>query len=198
MKMEFQFSLEQARNLGYNISQANLTQNEGTITYQSRWLSLSGFYLPITCLTLRRCEKLQVLIYNAILSKLGFNQHIPLCLRYGPTSMDSAGFIHKYTEQTIKHIQYFVGTIRQQSEWSDSIIINLSSMQLKIGISTLFHNINPNKITYIHKETRHGFLWKITYEAKIRYDIPSVWKPSAQRVGYLVIIDALLKYRVSP
>ena len=92
-----------------------MTRPEATIAYQSRWLSVVGFYTPITCFTRRQCEKLQVPIYQAILPKMGYNRHIPLAIRYKPAKYGGTGLVHVYTEQVIKHLQFLVGTLRQQT-----------------------------------------------------------------------------------
>ena len=57
MKTEYQYRLRQAQDLGQKIARAHLTQPETTLTLHSRWLSIIGFYLPITCFTQQQCKQ---------------------------------------------------------------------------------------------------------------------------------------------
>ena len=63
MNTEYQYRLKQAKDLGQKIAQAHLTRSEATLTFQSRWMSIIGFYLPITCFTKKQCKQLQIPIY---------------------------------------------------------------------------------------------------------------------------------------
>ena len=112
MDTEFTYRLKQAKELGQKIALAHLTKPEATLTFHSRWLSVIGFYLPITCFSRKQCERLQVPIYQAILPKLGYNRHIPLSVRFGPICYGGAAFPHTYTVEIFKHIQYITGLLR--------------------------------------------------------------------------------------
>ena len=130
METEYQYRLQQAKELGSRFAQIHMTRPQATIAYQSRWLLILGFFTPITYFTRRQCDRLQVPIYQSILPKLGYNRHLPLAVRFGPDKYGGAGLVNAYTEQCIKHVQFLVGPLRQESELADTIIITLSSIQL--------------------------------------------------------------------
>ena len=117
-------------------------------------MSLLDFFLPINTFTERQCDKLQVLIYDALLPKLGYNRHIPLTVRYGPIHLGGVGLINAFTEQMVKHIQFLVGTIRQSSELSLSITISLSLFQLNVGSNQLFLNLKKTKYSHVTGDSR--------------------------------------------
>ena len=84
MGTEFKFRKKQAETLARNLAKIYMTRPEVTLAYQSRWLSLVGFFTSITTSTRKQCKDIQLPIYQAILPKMGYNRHIPLVIRYGP------------------------------------------------------------------------------------------------------------------
>ena len=126
-----------------------MTRPEATIVYQSRWLSVVGFFTPITHFSRSQCEKIQVPIYQSFLPKMGYNRNILLAIRYGPPKYGEAGLTHIFTEQVVIHLQLFMGTLRQQSELADTLIISLSTIQLISGNEELFLNRRKKDLPYI-------------------------------------------------
>ena len=153
METEFNFRFSQAKKMAKAIAKIQMTRPESTIAYQSRWLSIVGFFTPITCFSRKMCEKIQVPIYQAFLPKMGYNRHLPLAIRYGPTNLGGAGLVHLYTEQAIKHVQFLVGTVRQKSQLADTFIIALSTIQLTAGTTELFLNKKKRDMTYVEGNT---------------------------------------------
>ena len=197
METEFEFRMDQARNLGYKLARIFMTRPEATLAYQSRWLSVLGFFAPITYFTRLQSAKIQTPIYQALLPKMGYNRHIPLSIRYGPDKYGGIGLTHVYTEQVVKHIQFLVGTLRQKTELSDTMVIVLSNTQLSVGTMDLFLNVEKKKISYIDGRSRTMSLWKMSNEFNITYDIDRVWKPTPQREGELTLMDLFLANRIS-
>ena len=170
MGTEFEFRMAQASDLAEKITGIFMSRPEATLIYQSRWLSLLGFYSPITTFTRRQCEQIQTPIYQAILPKMGYNRHTPLAIRYGPPEHGGTGLVHAYTEQVVKHLQFFVGTMRQESQLADTMRIGLSTIQMLVGTSDLFLNKRRKQITYVEGNSRTFFYGKhatnIIYQSK--------------------------------
>ena len=196
METEYKYRLKQSKELGLRIAQAHLTRPEATLAFHSRWLSIIGFYLPITCFSRKQCETIQTPIYQAILPKLGYNQHIPLAIRYEPTCYGGAALPHTYTEEIIKHIQYVTGTLRQKTELSQKTTIALSHLQIMIGSSKLFLNLPQSKYNHLSQQSRHIFLWDISNECNITYTIDSVYIPPLMRIGDRSLMDIFIEKRL--
>ena len=197
MDQEFEFRRRQAAALGYKFSKSYITRPEATLAYQSRWLSLIGFYLPITTFSRSRCEQIQKPIYSGILPKMGYNRHLPLAVRFGPIKYGGAGMVHVFTEQIIKHIQLFTGISRQETELAKIQRIVLSSLQLYVGSQKLFLNTIKKKYSYVTMKGRMNFLWEISNESDITYQVEQVFNPTPQRRGDKTIMDILVKSGVS-
>ena len=193
MCTEYQFQIDQAKQLGEKLARIQMTRPESTIAYQSRWLSLVGFFSPITTFTHKQCEDIQKPIYKAILPKMGYNCHIRLAIRYGPVKYGGIGLVNLATEQALKHVQYIVGTIRQSTELADTIIISLSTIQLQAGVEGLFLNKSRNQIPYLHGNSRIFYLWNVCNEYKLQIQVDRVWTPSSQRQNDKTIMDLLIE-----
>ena len=198
METEFIFRYKQAKDLSVKLGQIYMTWPEATLAYQSRWLSIVGFFTPITCFTRRQCEQIHTQIYQVFLPKMGYNRNLPLAIRYGPKRYGGAGLTHTYTEQAIKHLQFLVGTIRQSSELSDMHLIALSTIQLIAGTKALFLNLNKKKHSYVHGNTRNNFLWALCNEFHLTMTIDSLLLPTAQRVGDDTLMDVLVARNITP
>ena len=150
-----------------------------------------------TYFTINQCEKIHRPIYTALLPKLGYNRHLPLALRFGPTKYGGVGLKHMYTEQCIKHLQYFIGTLRQDTEQADTLRILISTYQLQIGTEQLFLNYPQSDFSYYQITSRTSFLWSVSNHLQITYKIEDIWLPKPARVGDRTIMELLVHNNVS-
>ena len=164
--------------------------HECTTIYHSRWQSRISFYLPLTTFSFSQCERLQGIMYAALLPQMGYNRHIPKVVRHGPKHLGGAGLIHMYTEQGIKHLQHFLGTIRQSSALYDILQITFSNYQLHLGISKFFLNTEISECPH-HIPGRIAFLWCFSNQHKITFQCPSIWTPSLKFKNYINLMDRI-------
>ena len=130
MVTELNFRCKHSKDLSVKLGQIYMTCPAATLAYQSRWLSIVGFFTTITCFTQNQCEGIHTPIYQVFLPKMGHNRNLPLAIRYEPKRYGGANLTHTYTEQVIKHIQFVVGTARHSSELSNMQLIALSTIQI--------------------------------------------------------------------
>ena len=72
-KTEFEYRLQQSKDLARKISSAPFTRQDAELIYSQRWISSVGYCLPITQFTEQQCLKIQIPFYRSILSRMGFN-----------------------------------------------------------------------------------------------------------------------------
>lgn len=111
MNAEYDYRITEMQQLSRCMNRGNFNRHECTTIYHSRWQSRISFYLPLTTFSFSQCERLQGIMYSALLPQMGYNRHIPKVVRHGPKHLGGLGLIHMYTEQGIKHLQHFMGTI---------------------------------------------------------------------------------------
>ena len=97
-----------------------------------------------------------------------------------------------------KHVQYFLGTLRQDNELADTNRITLSNYQLTVGSSELFLNQSIKHYSFLDLQSRTTFLWHISNELKLTYQIENVYIPNPSRQDDTAIMDFLIQKEVSP
>lgn len=130
MIAEYDYQIMEIQELATHMNRGVYFCHECTTLYHSRWQSLISFYLPLTTFSFSQYKRLQGIMYAALLPQMGYNRHLPKVVRHGPKHLGGSGLIHMYTEQGIKHLQHFLGMIRQSSALSEILQITLSNYQL--------------------------------------------------------------------
>lgn len=192
MTAEYEYRILEMQDLAMYMNRVVFFQNECTTIYHSRWQSRISFYLPLTTFTFSQCKRLQGAMYAALLPQMGYNRHLPKVVRHGPKHLGGSGLIHMFTEQGIKHIQHFTGTIRQSSALSEILQITFSNYQLHLGISTFFLNTNIKYCPH-HIQGRIAFLWKFSNQYNITFHCPKIWTPPLTHSNDINLMDKITK-----
>ena len=190
MTAEYDYRLTEMQDLATYMNRGVFYRKECTTIYHSRWQSRISYYLPLTTFTHSQCERLQGIMYAAMLPQMGYNRHIPKVVRHGPKYLGGSGLIHMYTEQGIKHLQHLTGTIRQTSELSEILHITFSNYQLHLGISNFFLNTDIKKCPH-HVPGRITFLWSFCNQFNITFKCPNIWTPTLQTYNDQNLMDKL-------
>ena len=99
------------------------------------------FPLTVTQFTQVECDRITASVRRACLSKMGYNPNMPKEVVYGPPELFGLGMHDYYIEQGIKQVATLVGHIRQTSDTSHMIRIELQWCRLQAGtaLSLLTH-----------------------------------------------------------
>lgn len=194
MKEELTYRQQEMTKLAMRMNRGSFNRPETTMIYNSRWQSRISFYLPLTTFTHSQCERLQAIMYAAMLPQMGYKRHIPRVIRHGPKHLVGSGMIHMYTEQGTKHLQHFLGTIRQGRELSDILQITYSNYQLHLGISIFFLNTSIMKCPH-HVQGRIAFLWDFCNQHNITFNCPTIWTPTFSTHNDCNLMDTLTNVR---
>jgi hypothetical protein len=106
------------------------------------------YVLPTTSIPRQTLNTIQKPIIHSVLSRLGFNNHMPRAVVYASKLRGGLGLLDLYTEQGNSQIKLIITHLRSRSYLSDSIIILLESFQVAAGIigSPL---VNTTFISYV-------------------------------------------------
>lgn len=178
MTAEHKYRLQESQDMAVLVHRGFFSRKEMTLLYHSRWQSVISYYLPVTTFSHNQCQRLQAPMYAAMLPKMAYNRHIKGAVRHGPKKFGGSGFIDMYTEQGLKHLQHFLGNLRQHHHLSDIIRSMLSNYQLMLGLDTFFLNTPLENIPF-HIPGRLTFLWSFSNQYDITYDYPEVWLPTS-------------------
>jgi hypothetical protein len=115
-------------------SQSNLSQSNMQLCYRTVFGPSIKYVLPATTLDPDFLDRVQRPLISLILSKLGFNQHMPKEVVLAPLHFGGLGLFDLIIEQGIAQTLYILGQIRSQSSSADTILILLETYQLTSGI----------------------------------------------------------------
>ena len=145
------------------IKTAPFNRYDAEVIYRERWLPSIRYYLPITQFSEKQCKSIQQPGYNAVLPKMGFNQQLPRALifwllKYQGKHLSIYG-IYQYTG----HLVCFVGYLRQNTELSSFMRIQIDQHQQLIGSHHHFLMLNSIDYPYVG-DSIYSFCGNITLD----------------------------------
>jgi hypothetical protein len=94
------------------------------------------YVLPTSSISQSILQKLQSPIINTVLTKLGYNRHMPRAVVFAPTTLGGIGLLDLFTEQGCSKITIIISHIRSQSPLHIPLIVLFETYQLIAGITT--------------------------------------------------------------
>ena len=104
-----------------------------------------------TTFTAHECEIIDRSYFPTLLSWMGFNPITKLLLFFGPPSLGCFGFTNNYTDQGIIRVLILLSDLRHQDEIGHMIQILTENVQLVIGLSLRFFNVQSPSIYTIYR-----------------------------------------------
>jgi hypothetical protein len=92
--------------------------------------------LSVTSITPEILKKIQKPVINSVLSRLGFNRHMPRAVVYASKQHGGMGLLELSTEQGVAQAKLFFTHLQAKSYIHDTIMILLESYQIASGITT--------------------------------------------------------------
>ena len=172
-KQEFQYRMEQSKKLGWKLYCSPLNTTSSFLMYKVYCSTTLRYPLSITKFTQVQSNKIQQKFYKCALPKMGLNRHTPNAVRFGPYRYGGCQFMDIYTEQLYQHLKELLKHIRQGDSVGSAFMANLNAINLLIGSSTHFLQINPAQIQYVNKDNTPCYLWQATWEHDIKIHFPT-------------------------
>jgi hypothetical protein len=169
------------------LSQVYLSPQDTAQGYSTVFTPSIKYVLPATSITRDVLKKMQKPITNTVLTKLGFNRHMPRAVVFAPITLGGLGLLDLYTEQGCSQILLIISHIRAQSHLSETMMCMFESYQVTTGmIHPLFEQNNSNPhFTSSWIDSVRQFLFTIA--GKI--SIPTLTTISTSRVDDIAIMN---------
>ena len=146
---EFEFRRAQSRELAFQIAGSVLPRETARIGYQMMVRPKLEYPLAITQFTQIQCDKITSPVIRACLSKMGYNCNSPKEVIYGPSELFGFGIHDYFIEQGIKQLTALIGHVRQNSETSRMMRIELQWCQVLAGTAKHLLGDPTDPIDYI-------------------------------------------------
>ena len=180
MDIEYKHQKRKLDKFGETIMKAPFNPIEAHIAYQSRYISKATYSFPITLFTTQQLHEIQQkAIYN-ILPKLGVNRHAPQAMIFGPMKYGGRQITDLRIEQPVMHINTTLGHLRRGGNTSSALQITLKDIQIEVGTTQPFYNLDPSKYSYCTKDTRWRYFWETIAQYNIKGSIYNMWTPQAK------------------
>jgi len=105
------------------------------VAYSTIYLPTITYPFPATTLTRKTLEKAQSMTTPLILSKMGYNQHMPTAVVYAPSTHGGIGMNNLYTEQGLAKVLQVLKHLRAKTTLGTLLTITIQAYQLQVGIS---------------------------------------------------------------
>ena len=132
-KDEFIYRLSQSRDLARRLASSQLPSGTARLAYSMLICPKIEYPLAVTQFTQDQCNRIASPIVCAALSSMGFNQHMPREIVFGPHSLGGIGLHNLYVEQGIRHISGLIGHLRQGSTTGLLMLAQVQWCQIQAG-----------------------------------------------------------------
>jgi hypothetical protein len=113
---------------------------------------INKFVLPTTTIPQKTLIQMQIPITNTVLTKMGYNRHMPRAVTFAPTALGGIGLLDLYTKQSDSKVIMILTNIRANTPLLNTIIILIESYQMSAGIT--YSALEDN--TYTNTSNQHG------------------------------------------
>lgn len=94
------------------------------------------YALPVSSIPQSKLDQIQRPTTNAVLSRLGYNPHMPRAVVFAAKTKGGIGLLNLSTEQGVSQVQLLMSHVRSKSYLHNTILILLETYQLVAGIPT--------------------------------------------------------------
>jgi len=127
-------------------------------------------------------------VFMALLPKLHLNRHTSRAIIHGPEELGGLALPHLFTSQGIDKIKLFVGHLRIRDRTAKLIHIDLSYIQLILGIKEFFINLDHALYQWVEAGWITS-LWEFVSTSQLSFDYPMHWHPAIPRENDGTLMD---------
>jgi len=166
--------------MGDKIYNSSFDHSDAYLEYVTRWIPTIRYPLLVTTFSDKQCDDIQKPFIFRLLPKLGLNRHFPRVVLYSPIDRGGCGIYDIKVEQLSMQMTNCNGHMRRNDDAGKLITSNLRMMQVIVGTSTFFMNLDPDRYDYTLVNTKLHFFWKKWASMKLVVSLPGMWTPTVQ------------------
>ena len=196
MLSELNFRRQQMREFGKKVHMAPLTHRDAWLIYESRYRSKIRYPLPVSLFTEKQCVSIQKPFIHALLPKMGLNRNTPRVIIYGPKSLGGLEIMDLRVEQVAINWETTRGHMRRLDRAGQGLYTTAHDLQVEIGRSQPFYDLDPNDHDYVTEMTRWRYVWNNSNMLGLRMKIHDFWTPRKKYANDRYIMDEAQKDKV--
>jgi hypothetical protein len=163
MEQQITIMKEKCNNFAGAFSQIFMSAKDTNQGYTTVFIPSIRYALPATSIDQKTLQKIQSPIINNVLTKIGYNRHMPRALVFAPSSIGGIGLLDLFNEQGNLKVLTTISHIRANTPLRQTIIIAIETFQTLAGLTTsALETTHP--IPYVDApwlETLRSFLHQI-------------------------------------
>jgi hypothetical protein len=159
MKIEWKYRSQQIQAFSKKVYNAPINHWDAWLIYESRYRAMICYPLPVTMFTQQQCIQIQCPFVHAILPKLGINRNTPRAIIFGFKSLGGLELMDLRVEQIAVQWDTTRGHMRRLDRAGKGLYTTAHNMQVQLGTTTPFYELDPENHYYTPKGTRWHYLW---------------------------------------
>ena len=177
MKIEKTYRKEQLKQFCSDLYKSPLLHYEAHSAYQTRYIPIATYPYTVTTFSSHELDEIQKGIVALLLPKLGVNRNMPRSVIYGPRSLGGRQLTNLQIEQPVKNYNTTLGYLRRQDKMSQMLVATMRDLQLEVGTSKPFFDLDPEKYSYVTQKTRWRYTWEMLHKFNITLQVTKYWTP---------------------
>ena len=196
MKSEFLHRCKQIRSFSKKVFNAPISHWDAWVIYESRYRAMIRYPLPVTLFSDSQCMKIQRPFVDAILPKMGINRKTPRCIIYGPRTMGGLEMMDVRVEQVSAIFEITKGHMRRLDRAGKGLYLTAHNMQVILGRSEPFYNLDPDRNDYTADNTRWKYIWTQVHRLDLNMKIYNFWTPKLRCKNDRNIMDVAAEDKI--
>ena len=196
MVPEFEYRCQQVRKLSNKVFNAPISHWDAWLIYESRYRAMIRYPLPVTMFSTKQCIQIQRPFIHAVLPKMGMNRTMPRVIVFGPKALGGLEMMDLRIEQIAIQWNTTMGHLRRLDRAGKGLHITAHDLQVELGTSVPFYELNPDIYNYATKLTRWSYLWSCTHELNLKIELFNFWTPRLARANDRNIMDVAMSDKV--
>jgi hypothetical protein len=138
----------------------------------------------------RQCIMIQKPFIHALLPKIGINRNMPRVIIYGPMELGGLELMDLRIEQVATTWETMRGHMRRLDRVGLGLYTTAHDLQVALGRSRPFFDLDPADHQYVTTMTRWRFLWEKARTLHLSIKIHEFWIPRPKYQDDIFIMDA--------
>ena len=160
--------------------------------YQGKYVPSVNYSLPVCSMNTAQLQSIQTQFISALLNKLGFNQHYPRAVVYGPHELGGLQLIDVRYEQGVQNTQSLLNYVGTSNPIGDYLMISIRHLQLELGlVSDIL--LYPPKYTAYTTPCWARHLIDFFHTHTITVATPRSKPPSISRLNDISIMETVVQ-----
>lgn len=177
---------------GTRIKQSSLTPKECYVSATTAMFKTIMHSLPACSLNRKECKRLEIILYDYLLPKLGLSKKFPLVYRYASIKFQGLGLLQIYVHIIVEKLKFFLTHMPQKIQLGLTFQASLETVQIETGSTQQFLSVSFYQYGFLTPISWMSTLWEGVSWYALQVS-PGSWNLRPPRRNDFSLMDSIIQ-----